>query len=162
MGSRTQEGAGGPGGRRRRVAAVVLGSGRRCLDLTLAARRRNYAECTAQRQDEEADAVRTIAIPITIENIATRSAKNEVLSAVDSAVSVTQGFRSRSRPAARSSVLRGEVLVAGLLAVGGQEAPHLRIALAAGRLERMMLHHVGERLGLSAVLIAWPAEDRRS
>ena len=88
---------------------------------------------------------------MTMANVATLSAKNEVFSAVERAVSVTQILRAAfgtGLPVALSIAAALTSLVG--LPVGGQELAHLRVQLAAGGLERVLADAGGEQLRLGA------------
>ena len=88
--------------------------------------------------------------PIASAKMPTRSAKNEVFSAVVSAVSVTHKFRAWFLHRLARRVLGGQRLVVCRLAVRVKEAPHLGVHLTAARLEGVDPHVAGERLSLGS------------
>jgi hypothetical protein len=88
---------------------------------------------------------------MTITKVAVLSAKYAVFRAVVSAVSVTQMPRAGlSTGVPLFGFLRANLLVVRALAVGGGEARHLRVGLAAGGLEPVLAPHLGKSLGLAA------------
>ncbi len=100
-------------------------------------------------------------MPITIEKMATRSAKNEVLSAVVSAVSVTQRLRRPFSTGLPSGPLAASAssLVSSPLAVRKRPISAYRSPSVDSSVWCSMMS--ANALAWAPVLIAWPGSSRR-